>query len=361
MIKLNEIPKVNLGHFPTPLQELPNLSRALNGPRIFVKRDDLTGLGFGGNKTRKLEYLLAEAVKNKADYLVTGASFQSNWCSQVAAAGRKLGMKVFLVKKGRTSGYDPEDYDGNHFLQFLMGAEINVVELMSEEKGYFVKALDKKIELEVMKKLKESGHRPYQLILGGSTPLGDFGYVNATFELISQSKERGIDIDYIVHATGSGGTQSGLVIGTKMFNTGIKVIGSGTGSRSKEEVIKDVSEMIDESLKFLKLDLKITKDDIIVYDQYGGGGYEFLSPQKVEAIRIVAETEGLFIDPVYTASSMSCLIDLCRKRFFKPSDVVVFLHTGGIAALFPYKTPLKDFFLGKTPHWTIPPWSSSSK
>lgn len=360
MMRLDAIPRVKLAHLPTPLQELPNLSRALKGPRIFVKRDDMTGLAFGGNKARKLEYLLADAVKNKADYLITGAGFQSNWCSQVTAAGRRLGMKVILVKTGPTEGYDPEDYDGNHLLQFLMGAEIKVVKVVKAE-GYFVKALDKKIEEEVVKELRTKGHRPYQLILGGSTPLGDFGYVNATLELINQSKELGIDIDYIVHTTGSGGTQSGLIIGTKAFNTNIKVIGSTTGSRSKEELIKEVSGLIDESLKFMQLDLKITKDDIIVYDQYGGGGYGFLSPQKAEAIRMAAETEGLLIDPVYTASSMTCLIDLCRQGFFKPSDVVVFLHTGGTAALFPYKAPLKHYALGKTPPWTIPPWSSSAR
>lgn len=346
-MQLSSFPRVRLASLPTPLQELPNLSRVLHGPRIFVKRDDLTGLAFGGNKTRKLEYLMADALRHKANYIVTGAGFHSNWCTQATAAARKLGMQIVLIKEGPKEGYDPQDYDGNHLLHFLQGAEIKVTRPENR----------RKIEEETMEELKAAGHRPYLSANMGSTPLGDLGYINAVLELLQQAVELGIDINYLVHATGSGGTQSGLVIGVKAFSTNIKVIGSTTGSRSKDQQVGNVSNLIDGCLRFLELDLKITEDDLFIYDEYAGGGYGFISEGKAEAIKMVAETEGLFLDPVYTSSAMACLIDLCRGGFFKPDDVVVFLHTGGPAALFPYKTPLKAYALGEAPPWTVPPWS----
>ena len=349
-MKWSTLPRARLANLPTPLQELPNLSKTLRGPRIFVKRDDLTGLALGGNKTRKLEYLMGDALKHKADYIVTGAGFQSNWCTQSVAAALKLGMKVVLIKFSPKDGYDPEDYDGNHLLHFLMGAEIRTVRPENVEK----------VQNEIIEKLKSQGRRPYLLTAAGSTPPGVAGYANCMLELVSQAVELGIDINYLVHATGSGGTQAGLIIGAKALNTNIKVIASTTGSRSRDEQIKNVTNLIDESLKFLNIDFEITEDAIIVHDKYAGAGYGFMTEEKSEAIKLVAETEGLFLDPVYTGSAMACLIDLCREGFFKKDDIVVFLHTGGSAGLFPYKTPLKDYILGKSLSWTIPPWSPSS-
>ena len=348
-MKLSTLPRVRLASLPTPLQELHNLSSMLDGPRIFVKRDDMTGLAFGGNKTRKLEYLMAYALSQGVDYIVTGAGFQSNWCTQTVAAARRLGMRAVLIKKAPRDDYDPEDCDGNHLLHIMMGAEIKVVRPEN-----FQKIVDK-----TMEDLEAAGNRPYLLTATGSTPLGVAGYVNAVLELTSQSVEMGIDIDYLIHATGSGGTQAGLVIGARALSTEIKVIGVSTGSRSKEETIENVSKLIKESLDFLELNLKTGDGDVIVYDQYGSAGYGVMTEGKAEAIRLAAETEGLFLDPVYTGTSMACLIDLCRQGFFKPDDVVVFLHTGGQPALFPYKMPLKAYALGETPPWTIPPWSSS--
>jgi len=307
----------------------------------------MTGLAFGGNKTRKLEYLMADALRYKADYIVTGAGFHSNWCTQAAASARRLGMKIVLIKSGPKEGYDPEDYDGNHLLHFLQGAQIKVVKPENAQK----------VEQHTMEELKASGQRPYLLTDAGSTPPGVAGYINAMLELLQQTVELGIDIDYLVHATGSGGTQSGLILGARGFNTNVKIIGSTTGSRSKDQQIENVSNIMDESLRFLQLDLKITEEDIIIYDQYAGDGYGFMTEGKAEAIKIVAETEGLFLDPVYTGSAMACLIDLCREGFFKPDDVVVFLHTGGAVALFPYKTPVKAYASGKALPWTVPPWS----
>ena len=350
-MKLGSLPRVRLGNLPTPLQELPRLSKALKGPRIFVKRDDLTGLAFGGNKTRKLEYLMKDALEKGSDYIVTYAGYQSNWCTQAAAAAKKLGMGVVLVKTGPVDGYDPNEYDGNNLLHFLMGSEIKVSR---------PETLKNVIE-KTMRELKEAGRKPYLLEATGSTPPGAIGYVNAILELFTQSVEQNIDIDYLIHASGSGGTQAGLVLGAKVFNTGIKVIGVTTGGRKKEDQIANVSKIFGEAQKLLNLDIKLSEGDVTVYDQYAGEGYGFITKEKAEAVKMAAELEGLMIDPVYTACPMSCLIDLCRKKYFKKDDVVVFLHTGGPAALFPYKEPLKAYGKGKPLPWTIPPWSPASK
>jgi len=314
-----------------------------------MKRDDLTGLAFGGNKTRKLEYLLAGALTEKADYIVTGAAFQSNWCTQTAAAARRLGLKVLLIKTAFEDGYNPEEYDGNHLLHFLAGAEIKVVRPENFQK----------VQEETMEELKKKGHRPYLLTATGSTPPGVAGYINCILELLTQATEKGIDLNYLLHTSGSGGTQAGLIMGAKALSANIKIIASTSGTNNQKEQVEKVHNLIQESQRFLGSNLEISQEDIIVYDQYARGGYGFMTPGKAEAIKMVAELEGIFLDPVYTASAMACLIDLCRKGFFKPKEVVVFLHTGGLAALFPYKMPLKDYYLKKSFSWIIPPWSSA--
>jgi len=349
-MKLSTLPRVRLADLPTPLQELPNLSAALKGPRILVKRDDLTGLAFGGNKTRKLEYLMADAINQGADYIVTGAGFHSNWCTQAAAAARKLGMRVVLVKSGPKDGYEPEDIDGNHLLHHLMGAEIKVARPENTER----------VIEETMMELKAAGHKPYRLHATGSTPPGVMGYVNTILELTSQAVDMGVDIDYLVHASGSGGTQAGLVLGAKMFSTGMKVLGVTTGGKTEEGQIERVSGLVKEAAELLGLSIDLAPGDVVVYNDYAGEGYGYVTDGKMEAVKLAAETEGLMLDPVYTASSMACLIDLCRKDFFKPEDVVVYLHTGGPAALFPYKEPLKAYLEGKKRPWVIPPWSPAS-
>jgi L-cysteate sulfo-lyase len=350
-MKLASLPRVRLAHLPTPLHELSNLSRALQGPRIFVKRDDLTGLALGGNKTRKLEYIMAEAVEQKADTIVTGAAFHSNWCTQAAAAARRLGMRAVLIKTAPSENYDPEDYDGNHLLHFLMGAEMKIVRIEDFPK----------VQQETMEDLKRKGHRPFLLEATGSTPRGAAGYVHGVLELLSQSAEMGIHFDYLIHTSGSGGTQAGLILGAKAFQADLRIIASTSGSRKQKEQVANVWNHIQEAQKFLNLDVRVSPDDVVVYDQYAGEGYGFMTEGRAEAIRLMAELEGIFLDPVYTSSAVACLIDLCRKGFFKSSDHVVFLHTGGAAALFPYKAPLKAYGLKKSPPWTVPPWSYTLK
>jgi len=327
---------------------MSNLSEVLEGPRIFIKRDDLTGLAFGGNKARKLEYLMAEALEQEADYIITNAGFHSNWCTQTVAAACNLGLKVVLIKSGPVENYDPE-YDGNHLLHKLMGAEIHVTRPENTQK-----TID-----EVTSYLKSQGNKTYYMDVGGSTPLGAAGYANAMLEMISQSVDWGLHFDYLVHTTGSGGTQAGLITAAKALNSGTKVIGITSGSRSgylqKEKVLK----LANKTSEFLGFETKCTDDDIIIHDEYAEG-YGYITEAKVEAIKLVAEHEGILIDPVYTASAMAGLISLIRNDHFDEEDIVLFLHTGGTAALFPYRVPLKAVLNGESLPWRIPSWSPNS-
>lgn len=211
-----------------------------------------------------------------------------------------------------------------------------------------------------MERLRAEGRRPYHMVVGGSTPIGAAGYANAVLELVSQAVERGIKIDYLVHATGSGGTQAGLITGARALNSGIKIVGITTGGRHGERQAERVLGLVEKTMDFLRVDAKATEDDVIVFDEYAGDGYGFMTEGKAEAIKVVAEEEGLFIDPVYTASAMAGLIGLCREGFFKADDNVVFLHTGGAIALYPYRAPLKAHAMGEKLPWTIPEWSPAA-
>jgi len=346
-MKFNNLPRIKLASLPTPIQPLPNLTKTLNGPKIWIKRDDLTGLAFGGNKTRKLEYIMADALNKKADYIVTGAGFHSNWCTQTVAAAKKLGMKIKLIKKGPKEGYDGEAWDGNHLLHKLTGAKIQVVK--SED---FTASIEEEID-----ELRKKGNNPYYIPIGGSVPLGAAGYLNAILELMYQSVKEGIHFDYLIHATGSGGTQAGLVMGAKAFNTNINIIGATVGWDEKKEQIGKVSKIIDESKISFELDFDFKPKDLIIYTDYKGGGYGFVSEQKLEAVKIMAQTEGIMIDPVYTATSMACLIDLIRKKELNKNHNVLFLHTGGAVALYPYKEPIQAYLQNKALPWKIPDWS----
>ena len=352
---MQKLPRVRLANLPTPFQEMPNLSRRLGGPKIFIKRDDLTGLAFGGNKTRKLEFIMADAKSKGADVVIAARfpiqeyliGFQSNFCSQIAAAARRLGMGAVLVKNGPRDDYDPEEYDGNHLLQFILGADFRV---RTPEHA-------PKLE-DVAEELKKEGHVPYIIEWDGGKP-GVFGYVNAMQELLSQTIERGMKTDYVVVAAGSGGTLAGLILGAKIENTSIKVLGiSVTDSGLAMAISEHVSELVKDSAKFLGADVSIGKGDVTLIDGYAKEGYGVINEGKVKAIQLVAQTEGIFLDPVYSGTAMAGLIDLIRNGYFDKQDNVVFIHTGGIPALFPYKEPIKSILTSKSPPWTTPPWAS---
>ncbi|UCD43905.1 MAG: D-cysteine desulfhydrase family protein [Candidatus Bathyarchaeota archaeon] len=345
-MRLNTLPRVRLANTPTPLQPLPNLTRHLKGPRILVKRDDLTGLAFGGNKARKLEYLMGDALKNNADIIVTGAGFHSNWCTQTAAAARKLGLPVILVKSGPEDGYEPPTWDGNHLLHHLLGADITILKEGSGQRRQ-----------EITQELRKQGRNPYTMPVGGSNPIGAAGYVNCMLELLGQSVEQGVKITHLYHATGSGGTQTGLALGAKALNTGIKVVGVTTGFGDVDRTTERLLNLSNETADFLEIDTRITADDINVLTQYGMG-YGYATDAKMEAIKLTAETEGLLIDPVYTAPAMAALIDDARNGRLTNDDTAVFLHTGGTAALFPYRDPLMAHTRGEPLPWKIPQWST---
>jgi D-cysteine desulfhydrase family pyridoxal phosphate-dependent enzyme len=342
-MQIGTLPRIRLGHFPTPLEEMLNLSKNLDGPQIFIKRDDLTGLGFGGNKTRKLEYIMADAQKQNADTIITGAGFQSNWCTQTACAAKKMGMDIILIKQGPKDNYDPKQYDGNHLLHFILDSDMKIVSSQDEH------------SVKIAEKLIKEGYKPYIIPNAGSFPLGVAGYINAMLEILSQSVQMGIKIDYIIHATGSGGTQAGLIMGAKAFNTGIKVLGINVSQSKKKSKI--ISKIITNSTQFFDIDLSLNNGDITVIDEYVGEGYGIIYKEVLEVINLVAETEGIFLDPVYTGKAMVGLIDLIHKNQFTKEDNVLFLHTGGAVALFPYKEPIKTYKkMGKLA-WSKAPWS----
>lgn len=343
--KIQDFPKKNLIPLPTPLQKLENLSRALGGPDIYIKRDDLTGLAFGGNKSRKLEFIIQDALDKNADVIITWAAVQSNWCLQTAAVARKFGIKPILVL---FKMYElPEEYDGNLLLDFILDADIRIKEA---EAGKALK-MDDVLDVieEVEYEVKERGHTPYIAPIGGSMvggsmdkPLGAVSYVDAFVEVLEQSEELGFEINAILHATGSGSTQAGLAVGAKALKEDVKVLGISVLD-DKESFGRDVLDIAQDTVRALKAEIEMEKEDIIIFDEYIKEGYGVLNKDVAEAVRFMSEKEGIFLDPVYTGKAMAGLMDLVKKDFFKKEDNVIFLHTGGTPALFPNKHKLVDF------------------
>ena len=319
---LGKFPRVSLTHAPTPLEEMPRLTKSLGGPRLLIKRDDCTGLAFGGNKTRKLEFLVGDALAQGADTVITAGAVQSNHCRQTAAAAAKLGLRCILVLTPSRE----KAYTGNILLDEMLKADVRLVDGGEDVEPTFER---------VIEEVRDAGGNPYLIPIGGSNSIGAMGYVSLVEEMLYQANQRGTVIDYIVSATGSGGTQSGLIVGSLALNTGIRVIGIGV-SRSKEESYARISRIAAETVERLGIQCSIASDDIEVHDEYIGEGYGAVTPGMVEAVRMVAETEGIILDPVYTGKAMAGLIDLVRMGRFSSEDTVVFMHTGGTPALFAY-------------------------
>jgi L-cysteate sulfo-lyase len=326
-MNLARYPRVRLGHFPTPLEPMPNLSKRLGGPRLWIKRDDCTGLSTGGNKTRKLEFLVADALAKGADTLITQGATQSNHARQTAAAACKFGMKCYLLLEDRTGRAD-KDYtlNGNVLLDRLHGAVI------AKRPG----GADMNAEMESLAgSLRAKGLKPYVIPGGGSNPVGALGYVNCALELLGQLNEQGIAPSHVVHGTGSAGTQAGLVTGLVASRSGIPILGIGVRvPKAKQEGF--VLDLARRTAEFMDLGDIIKDSDVVANCDYVGDGYGLPTPGMVEALRLVAETEGVLLDPVYSGKAMSGLVDLIRKGFFKSDSDVVFLHTGGSAGLFGY-------------------------
>jgi D-cysteine desulfhydrase family pyridoxal phosphate-dependent enzyme len=315
------------------------------GLNLFIKRDDQTGLAFGGNKVRKLEYLMADVLANEADCVITWAGVQSNWCRQLAAAATKVGILPVLLLFKRPGL--PSDYDGNLLLDFLFGAEIHLRDLGPNRRMMELNGVRDLVD-EIAAEHRREGRKPYVAPIGASLmegsmqkPLGAIGYVNAVLELLEQAEARQIKIDSIVFATGSGSMQAGLLVGAKLFAPGLKVIGISV-SEDAETMSRWVDEISRQTLDELVPEANITirKDEIIVLPQYMGQGYGILDQNTASTMRIAARAEGIVLDPVYTGRAMMGLLDLARNGYFERGENVVFLHSGGTPAIFPYREVL---------------------
>ncbi|MGD9646649.1 MAG: D-cysteine desulfhydrase [Pirellulales bacterium] len=326
-MNLGDFARVPLAHLPTPLEPLDRLSRHFAGPRLFVKRDDATGLALGGNKVRKLEYLLAEAHQRGADTLVTVGGLQSNHARQTAAAAARLGMQCELILPRYVDWSDPVyASSGNVLLDQLLGARLHLLPETTLEPARLEQILDE---------IRQRGGRPFYIPVGGSTPSGALGYVNAIRELLPQLDALGIANAEIVVATGSAGTQAGIVVGLAAAGranrvTGIAVSGDKT---QKENLVRDLAAA---TAEMLGLPCTNLADRVQVLDDYVGPGYGLPTSAMVEAVQLVARLEGLLLDPVYTGKAMAGLFDRIRRGQFGRDATVVFWHTGGTPALFAY-------------------------
>jgi D-cysteine desulfhydrase len=308
--------RLNFAHLPTPIEGLPCLSEALGGPHLLVKRDDLTGLAFGGNKTRKLEFLVAEARDQGAKTLISGGALQSNHCRQTAAAAARFGFKCVLV----LTGEKPKRPSANLLLDELFGAEMVYVPERKDRDRILQETFDR---------AAAEGLDPYLVPYGGSNATGALGYAFAVKELVEQNCRP----DWIVFATSSGGTHAGLVLGQHVFGYEGKILGISI-DESEEWLKEHVAELASLASRKLGKRIEFAQKKILANANYCSPGYGVLTQQEQEAIRLFATCEGLLLDPVYTGRAAAGMIDLIRKEFFKKNETVLFLHTGGQPALF---------------------------
>ena len=313
---MNKIHRVNFAHLPTPVEKLSNLSAKLGGPQIYVKRDDATGLALGGNKTRKLEFLVADALDKGAKTLITAGAAQSNHCRQTAAAAAKFGLGCVLVLNGEA----PPEMNANLLLDKLFGAEIVWVPERKDRET---------VQRATFDSLRESSRAPYFVPYGGSSPIGALGYAFAVEETLSQ----GIDPDYFVFGTSSGGTHAGLVLGSRIFGYRGKVLGISI-DESESWLKARVSSLASDASELLGPRIEFKPDEVIANDSYCQAGYGVLTRAEIDAVRLFARTEGLLLDPVYTGRAAAGLIDLVHQGFFRKSESLLFWNTGGQPALF---------------------------
>ena len=326
-MNLSNFPRLSLAHLPTPLEPMARLSKLLDGPTLYVKRDDCTGLATGGNKTRKLEFLMADALAQGADTVITQGAVQSNHVRQTLAAAARLNLDSKILLETRVPDA-PETYNtsGNVLLDGLFGAGIE----------YRASGTDMDAAMEeVAESLKDAGAKPYVIPGGGSNRIGALGYVDCADELTGQISDLGLTVTKIVHGTGSTGTQAGLVAGLVALNSNIEVVGISVRADEKTQ-IANVHSLAEETAKFIGVETGVPESRILVRDQYVGEGYGIPTEGMLEAVQLCAQYEGILLDPVYSGKGMAGLIGMIRKGELTPDDTVVFLHTGGIASLFAY-------------------------
>ena len=337
---LARFPRARFAHLPTPLEPLPRLSARLGEANLLVKRDDCTGLATGGNKTRKLEFLLGDALELGADTVITQGAVQSNHVRQTAAAAARLGLRCLILLEERTAIDDP-DYreSGNVLLDYLLGALVE----------YRPAGCDMDAEMDAAaERLREDGAKPYVIPGGGSNPVGALGYVNCVLELLAQATDAGVALDAIVHATGSAGTQAGLVTGLAACNADIPVLGICV-SRPAQQQEANVFELAQAVAVHIGAPGCVDRTRVVANGDYVGEGYGIPTDAMLEAVTLAAAEEGLLLDPVYTGKAMAGLIDLVRRGEYAKQANVVFLHTGGSAALFAYRGALTGHLV-PSPH-----------
>jgi len=324
---LAPFPRIHLAHLPTPLEFLPRLSAELGGPRIYLKRDDCTGLAGGGNKTRKLEFLMADARQQEADTIITAGAVQSNHARQTAAAAARLGMGCDILLENRIIDPDPVYLNsGNVLLDLLHGATLH----------HFPKATDMDAAMaQHAEELRAAGKKPYVIPGGGSNPIGALGYVDCAMELLHQANQQELRIDRIIHATGSAGTQAGLVAGLRASHSDIPVLGIGVGAPQQAQEDK-VYKLAAATAAHIGAQGCVSREDIVANCNYIGEAYGIPTDAMREAVLMMARLEGILIDPVYTGKGMAGLIDLVRHGEFGEDENLVFIHTGGSAGLFGY-------------------------
>lgn len=333
-MKLSHFPRVVLTQAPTPLQHLPRLSRLLGGPEIYIKRDDNTGLALGGNKTRKLEFLLGDALAKGATHIVTQGARQSNHVRQTVAAAAALGLRTTVLLEERILNTDDDyDHNGNVLLDRIFGAVIE-----ARPSG-----LDMNQELVAIgDRLLAAGEVPYLIPGGGSNAIGALGYVESAQELLQQINHQQLDVHHVVHATGSTGTQAGLVVGLQGNNSHIPVLGISVRA-PRERQIENVTKLARQTWELLDIRGEFPTDSIEVDANYVGEGYGIPTPATLEALFLLARTEGILLDPVYSAKGFAGLLDYIRQGIFTAGQNIVFIHTGGATALHGYRNILERY------------------
>jgi len=327
-MNLSHFPRVRLAHLPTPLEYLPRLSEHLGGPAIYVKRDDCTGLASGGNKTRKLEFLMADALRLGADTIITQGAVQSNHARQTAAAAAKLGMRCELLFENRIAEPKPVYLEsGNVLLDRLFGAQTH----------HYPGGTDMNAAMDALAEaLREAGRKPYIIPGGGSNRIGALGYVECALELLQQCNQQQLPVDCVVHATGSAGTQAGLVTGLRATHANIPVLGIGVNAARQPQEEK-VYNLAVETADYIGAGGCVRRQDVVANCDYVGEGYGIPTAGMREALLLLARLEGLLFDPVYSGKGLAGLIDLIRQGEFRAGQHIVFVHTGGSAGLFGYQ------------------------
>jgi len=330
-VHLSRFPRVSLAHLPTPLEHLPRLSAALGGPDIYIKRDDCTGLATGGNKTRKLEFSMGEAVSLGADTIVTVGAVQSNHVRQTAAAACKLGLKCEVLLENRvTDASDDYLHSGNVFLDRIYGANIREYD----------KGKDFNAEMDaVAEEVRQAGGKPYIIPGGASNVVGALGYVNCAAELLTQANDTGLVIDHIVHATGSAGTQAGLLVGLNAMHSNIPLLGIGVNVDQKTQEGR-VYDLAVDTAEYIGAAGIVAREDVVANCDYVGDGYGIPTTAMNDAVLKLARLEGILADPVYSGKGLAGLFDLISNGFFGSAGNIVFIHTGGSVALFAYRDQL---------------------